>query len=145
MLPRGKQSLDYTLWDELKNHSQDVDKNQSKYVADRDRGDSQKSDYWQKRGRERSEFDETKVIDFIGIDPRFQNWFDEVDFRGEALKQEIESKLSEIKGSDDFFKGHIDEFLGDQALMFRHRHVLVNFPGKSEAKTDPKRAENATA
>ena len=111
MLPRGRQSLDYTLWDEIKNHAQDVDKNQAKYIADRDRGHSQESDYWQKRGRERSEFDDTKVIDFIGIDPRFQNWFDEVELRREALIQDIESKLSEIKGCDDYFKGHIDEFL----------------------------------
>ena len=111
MLPRGRQSLDYTLWDEIKNHSQDVDRGQAKFIADHDRGESQKSDYWQKGGRERSEFDETKVIDFIGIDPRFQKWFDEVKLRREALKEEIESKLSGIDGCDGYFKGHIDEFL----------------------------------
>tara|TARA_B100002052_G_scaffold104586_1_gene96372 strand:- start:1543 stop:2631 length:1089 start_codon:yes stop_codon:yes gene_type:complete len=111
MLPKGRQSLDYTLWEEVRVHAQDVDRIQAKYVADRDRGDSQKSDYWQKRGRERSEVDETKVIDFIGIDPRFQNWFDEVELRGDGLKEDIELELSRIAGSEDYFKGHIDEFL----------------------------------
>ena len=111
MLPKGRQSLDYTLWEEVRNHSQDVNRDQAKFIADRDTAGSERSDYWQKGGRERSEFDDTKVIDFIGIDPRFQNWFDEVKLRGEALKGEIESKLSEIEGCNDFFKGHIDEFL----------------------------------
>ena len=50
--------------EEVRIHAQDVDR-VHKICADRDRGDSRESDYWQKRGRERFDVDETRVIDFI--------------------------------------------------------------------------------
>jgi len=112
MLPRKRQTLDYTLWQKVSGEAALVSAEQAKYLADRDRGTSSSGSYFfQKGGRDRSSSDKTKVIDFVSLSSRFDNWFDRVRLDRDGLLEEIQNQASEIVGGQTYFEGIGEQWL----------------------------------
>lgn len=111
ILPRNNASWDYSLWEMVREKEEIVDKEEAKYIANYDRGGSAVSDYWKRNGRNKSNYDETKVIDFIGLENRFDTWFEAVRLRGPEIIEEIEEILKEIPNSKQYFEGCSEDWL----------------------------------
>jgi hypothetical protein len=111
ILPAQKTSLDYSLWDSIKHQEEIVDQKTAKYLALYDRGGSAASDFWRKEGRPASENELSKVIDFIGLENRFDTWFEAVRLRGPQIISEIELLLENTPGYSQYYDGCKEDWL----------------------------------
>ncbi len=111
LLPFKRPTLDHEIWEQAGIDRVAMTKEIAKYHADRDRGDSGKSDYWTKDGRKYSENDDTIVYDFIALSFKFDDWFDKLRLDRDGLLQEIEDYVIDIEGAQTYFEGKEEQWL----------------------------------
>ena len=108
---RKRPTLDYALWQEVESTASLVNKEQGKYLADRDRGTSSSSDYFTKEGRNRSANDPVKVYDYISLSKSFDPWFDELRLNATNLLAGIEDEITGMRGAQVYFHGVGEDWL----------------------------------
>lgn len=108
---RKRPTLDYALWEEVGSKASLVNKEQGKFLADRDRGASSRSNYFTKEGRNRAANDPTKVYDFVSLSKSFDPWFDELRLNRTNLLADIEDKIVGMRGSQVYFHGVGEDWL----------------------------------
>ena len=108
---RKRPTLDYALWEEVGSKASLVNKEQGKFLADRDRGTSSRSDYFTKEGRDRAANDSTKVYDFVSLSKSFDPWFDELRLNQTNLLAGIEDEIVGMRGAQVYFHGVGEDWL----------------------------------
>ena len=110
ILPFGKPSWDFSLWQEVRGSSSLIDEEQVKYLSRRDRGGSSESEFWTGGGRVLSRDDSTMVVDFIGLSRSFDQWFTMVDIGRESLLEDFSKRVDSLRGSSHL-QGFDDQWL----------------------------------
>jgi hypothetical protein len=105
VLKRSRQTLDYALWEKVRGNQLLLSSEQGEYLAERDRGDSNISDFFQKDGRVTSDIDDTKVYDFISLSSSFDPWFDRLRLDKQGLLDEIQNSVMDLRGAQTYFDG----------------------------------------
>jgi hypothetical protein len=111
VLKAKRQTLDYSLWQKIRFNAINVTKDQGRYLADRDRGESDRSEFFSRDGRALSELDETVVYDFISLSSSFDPWFDRIRLDKESLLNEIEEFAIGMNGGQIYFDGIGEQWL----------------------------------
>lgn len=111
VLPFRRPTLDHELWEQVQNERVAMTKEIAEYLALRDIGNSNESDYWTKDGRLYPENDNTVVYDFIALSYRFDDWFEKRRKDPDGLLEEIKEYIMGIDGAQSYFEGCEREWL----------------------------------
>ena len=109
VIPFNRPSLDYSLWERIKNEAALVPEEEITHIAERDTvGYEHKDTFWSSDGRESGV---SKVIDFIGLSSRFDN-LDQIPLLRESILEELERKATQngFRRQMDF-STHADSWL----------------------------------
>jgi len=108
LMPSDKESLDYSLWEELKSAPStagvSLDKDHLYWLWWNEKGlQTHTSSHWKSAGRELSELDNTHVIDFIGLSQPLAGWFSYVSLNESGLIGQIQDEIDKDKSVSEFF------------------------------------------
>ncbi len=109
VVPFNRPSLDYSLWEHVKNEAVLVSDEDIAHIAERDTvGYEHKDTFWSSEGRESGV---SRVIDFIGLSSSFDN-LDQIPLLRESVLEELERKATQkgfMRQMD--FSAHADFWL----------------------------------
>jgi len=110
ILPYKKPTLDYSLWKEIKGNSMTISEEEIEYIELRDTTGSNKSEFWNGKGRRKTQDNSQMVIDFMGLNNKLgRNWATIKRLEGPNLLEKIEKKIRTYPGGDLLADRGIDD------------------------------------